>query len=381
MILKSLAKHFKPLITLQRSFLYSKNALKVSSLLPLKLNLATCSTKCLAELEDVSEEHIEKPKNSAEVLRKWGCNDNDLLKLFLRRPSLRNAQVNQLQSKLSLLHGLGITSSDLVKIVNCRPRFLSCRLNNKLDERLEYLMTLFGSKEVLVKAIIRNPSLLTFDYEKINSNLLWYEELGLCQNDLITMLISRPTMISRTSFCDEKLEYIQKAGVTKDSKMYKHLVAIIGVSRVETIREKVANLEKFGFLDDVIWKFFGSSPLLLTLSVNKVQRNMTFVVGTMKLPPHVVLKHPNFLFNNLELVMKPRFLLERKIQDMDLSPKIEGPLLFRALRMKEKRFLSKFVLCHPEPIAAELMAFYNNVRGIKRLAEASKKNVQKGFPF
>ena len=71
----------------------------------------------------------------------------------------------------------------------------------------------------------------------------------------------------------------------------------------------------------------------------------------------------------------------RKIQDMGLVPQIEGPAMFRALRMSERRFVKAFVNCHPKTVAAESMQFYINAKGVKRLAESSKKNVHRAFHY
>ena len=140
-------------------------------------------------------------------------------------------------------------------------------------------------------------------------------------------------------------------------------------------------MEKFGFSDDEIFNLFGRSPLLLTLSVDKVQRNMTFILGMMKLPASVVLQYPFLLYSNLEAVLRPRVLLAQKIDDMGLELQIKGLKMMSALRMTEKRFLEAFVKCHPNNIADELIEFYTSAKGIKRLAEASKKNNHMGFPF
>lgn len=303
--------------------------------------------------------------------------------MLTRRPTLRNADLVHLQFKLQLLSGLGLKSSDLVKIINCRPRFLSCRINHCFDERIEYFTQLFGSKDMLCKAIIRNPSLLTYDFHcKIKPTIALYDQVGVSGKDLITMLLSRPTLIPRSSFNDEKLEYIRKSGVLKGTKMYKYVVTLIAISRLETIREKVANLEKFGISEDQVWALFGRSPLVLTLSVDKVQRNMTFVVATLKLPANTVLQYPFLLFNNLQTVLKPRLVLAGKIQDMGLSPEIKGrEAVLKMLRMTEKRLLKVFIRCHPTDVADELMEAYRNAKCVKRLAEGSKKYVRKGFPF
>lgn len=325
---------------------------------------------------------VEYIKDSAEVFREWGCSESDVSKIFERRPSLRKADVQILQSKLEILSQLGIKSTDLVKMMHCRPRFLNCRINVLLNERLEFFEALFGSREVLVKAIVRNPSLLTYDFHnKIKPVIAMYESLGLTKQDIIMVLLSRPTLIPRTSLDEEKIAYIQKTGVSKDSKMYKHVVSLFAISRIETIREKVMNLERYGILEDDICGLIGRSPFVLTLSVDKVQRHMTYILGTMRLQASVVLGNPFLLYFNLEAVLKPRFQIACKIEDMELVPEIKGPLLMTALRMSEKRFVSAFISCHPEKVASELLTAYNNAKSVRRLAESSKKNCNTGFPF
>ena len=75
----------------------------------------------------------------------------------MRRPALRNANISQLQSKLNILSGLGIEALDLVKIINCHPRFLNYRINHCFDERLEFLKTLYESRDVLLVNVIISP--------------------------------------------------------------------------------------------------------------------------------------------------------------------------------------------------------------------------------
>ncbi|KAJ0231807.1 hypothetical protein HA466_0296640 [Hirschfeldia incana] len=353
--------------------------------------VTTCSTICLNEPEDASHQTVlssrrvvkaRRTLSPLEVLRNWGCNEDEISKLFTSRPALQRANVSQLEFKLSLLTPLGITSSDLVKIVTCRPKFFSSRIHLVLDERINYFIEVLGSKEVLRRAIIRNPSLMLYDLDdKIKPAIEFYKGLGFSQQDLVAMLMSRPTVIPRTSFNKGKLEYIQRTGVTRDSKMFKYVAAIIGVTRMETIQEKVANLEKFGLSEEEIWCLCGKCPILLTLSVEKVQRNMTFVVATMKLAAHSVLKHPFLLLGNLETQIRPRVDLVKRVFEMGLKPLVEDVSIATALRMSEKRFLKVYVMCHQEDVAGELMEFYEKAKNVKRLAVESKKYVRKGFPF
>nr|XP_043626767.1 uncharacterized protein LOC122598229 [Erigeron canadensis] len=322
------------------------------------------------------------PKNCLDLFIAWGCNNKEASQIFERMPSLHKARLDKLQSKLQTLQDLGFTSSDLVKIISCRPRFLSSKFNYYLDERISYLKKLFGSTEILQRAILRNPSILTYDLKTmVEPTVELYKSMGITGNDLVLMLVSRPTVIPRTSLNVEKMDYIRRTRTPKDSKMYKYVVTLMAISRLETIREKIANLEKFGFSEDEVLRLLGISPLVLTLSVDKVQRNMTFLVACMKLPASVVLGHPFLLFINLEKVMKPRMTVAWKIDEMGLAPRIDGPKVLTALRMTDKRFVKAFINCHPPEIAQELMECFVDAKHVKRLAEESKTSLRKGFPF
>lgn len=302
--------------------------------------------------------------------------------ILKRNPHLRNSDSTLLHLKLSHLSLYGLAPHDLVKIINIRPRFLSSRVNHYFEDRLMYLNSLFESKDLLKRALVRNPSLLLYDFNKtIGPVLSQYEKLGVSKHDFLSMTCSRPTLVSRTSFDEEKLEYIRKTGLSPDSKRYKYVVSIIGVSRLETIREKVANFAKFGFSDEEIFELFGKSPFVMTLSVEKVQRNMTFVLSTIKLEAKVVLHNPHLLLCNLDTKLKPRFLLIRKVEEMGCKSKCPQLPVVSVLRLEEKRFIKAFIECHCEEMANELMEFYMKAKEVKRLAESSRKRVHAGFPF
>ncbi|KAK7389331.1 hypothetical protein VNO78_24235 [Psophocarpus tetragonolobus] len=342
----------------------------------------TCSTIGLNQTKFEYEDDKSKCSDATELLSKWGCSDDDLVKIFSRCPSLRNADPWEVHSKLCLLSDLGLRASALVRILNCRPRFFRARNHSFLVERIAHLRSFFESKEVLQKAIVRNPSLLLSEgHYNVKATFELYGKLGLKKKDLIQMLLLRPTVVSRTSFNAEKMEYLSKTGLTKDSKMYKYAVTLIGISRVETIRDKVANFAKFGFSEEEIFGLVGKSPNVLTLSTDKVQRNMTFILGTMKLDAKMVLKKPYLLFANVDTVIKPRVLLALKIQYMDSKLQINLPTMVSSLRMSEQRFLKLFVKCHDEEVASELMEFYKRTKEVKRLGESSKKGSKVGFPF
>ncbi|XP_074318487.1 uncharacterized protein LOC141655300 [Silene latifolia] len=328
-------------------------------------------TRFFTDLAEKAPEVVKEESRAQtphDVLKKWGCDDTHNSKIFKRIPSIHNGDASNLESKLNLQRNLGVTSSGLVKIVYNRPRIMHSRSNENFDERLDQPKYLFGSEQLLVNAIVRNPSLLVYKFhEEIEPVFALYEEIGVSRSDLIYMLQLWPTLITRTKTCEEKLEYIRRTGVTKESKMLKYVVTIIGTSRIATINEKIANLEKFGIHEDQVLLSFGCQPLLMTLYVDKIQRNTAFVMDTMKLPASTVLVYPFLLTCNLENSLGPWVLLAGKIHDMGLEPQIRGPVMFRALRMKEKMFSKVFVNCHEKDVRLQLLAYYKACQDIMQL--------------
>lgn len=51
--------------------------------------------------------------------------------------------------------------------------------------------------------------------------------------------------------------------------MYKHVVCLIGILQIQSMCEKVANIEKFNIRDDEVLNLFRGSLMVLTLSIEK----------------------------------------------------------------------------------------------------------------
>lgn len=329
----------------------------------------------------LTEGITEHPSYAAETFIKWGFTSNDLKLIFKRCPVLVNAQADGLRAKYDVLKNLGFTYSDLIRIISCRPSLFSSHAHC-LEERIVSFANFFGSKGILKSLVFRNPSLLTYDlHVNVIPVFSQYEKLRVRKEELIQMLMSRPTVIARTCFDDKKIEYVQKLKISNQSKMYKYAVTLIGVSRLQTIREKFSNFEKFGFSEDEVLDLFGRSPLILTLSIEKVQRNMTYLLATLNLPASAVLDYPFLLYANLDSMIRPRVCLAAKLKELGLEPRIYGHMLFTALRMKEKRFINAFITCHSEEISNTLMEHYMNAKGVRRVGSTSKRDQYPGFPF
>ncbi|XP_071707269.1 uncharacterized protein [Rutidosis leptorrhynchoides] len=122
------------------------------------------------------------PKIYQNLFRKWGCSKAETSQILKRLRFIYKAKLDEVQTRLKLLKDLGFKSSDLVELVCFRPRFLSCKIDHCLDERVRYLEKLFGSRQTLQIAVLMNPSILTFDFKtKIKPTVELYKSMGVSQ--------------------------------------------------------------------------------------------------------------------------------------------------------------------------------------------------------
>lgn len=95
---------------------------------------------------------------------------------------------------------------------------------------------------------------------------------------------------------------------------------------------------------------------VLTLSVDKVQRNTPFITETLHNFIAPVYHYLSLVFCSLDRVLRSRHMLSVKLDEMGLEPRIKRPLLLtRVVRMKESRFLKVFMNCHRDDVAGKLM--------------------------
>ena len=111
-----------------------------------------------------------------------------------------------------MLRGFGVKPSDLIAIIQRRPDFAVHRINRYFEKPLDRFESLFGSREMLIKAFVRNPSLLCYDFDtKVAPVLEMYNKLGIASSDLVSLLLIRPARNwggVRSKLCEVKLDYI-----------------------------------------------------------------------------------------------------------------------------------------------------------------------------
>ena len=119
--------------------------------------------------------------------------------------------------------------------------------------------------------------------------------------------------------------------------------------------KKLKYLASFGLLEDETKELVRRHPLILNASMDKIQKNMDFLMQTVGLPAKFLLSHPRLVYNySLERRIKPRHKVLSAISAMQPS---ERPLsLFTAVQLNERKFLESYVQSSPH--ATKLLEIY-----------------------
>eukprot|EP01018_Ginkgo_biloba_P011513 Gb_15298 [translate_table: standard] len=309
-----------------------------------------------------------------DFFKKCGCKEEEIGKIMTRHPILLTVNPDRsLEPKVQLLKDFGVAGGDLVKVLTYRPRILSTGLERGLLPRIAFLLDVFQTKEFLAKALVRTPSLLTYDLDKkLKPSLAIWEDSGIFGEELAALLLTRPSLLVRSSLTPAKIDYMQKLGVPKGTKRYKHVLTVVAVSRMETLEDKLQNLVRLGLTSEEARLLFRTSPYIFVFSKEKVQRNMDFIVNTMELPANIVVKRPYLLQLNLERTLIPRFLVLEKIKTLSELPDHKMTSIRTILKMPESTFVEKIVKGHPQ--SAVLSQIYEMaLANASRLAKISSK--------
>ncbi|XP_020590478.1 uncharacterized protein LOC110031570 [Phalaenopsis equestris] len=298
---------------------------------------------------------------AADAILLWGCTPAEVSTILHSCTSLPLPNIRSVHDKLQILKTLGARGPDLVKIVaRSSPPTLplpSPRFRHRTPPRISpHPFSLRPPLSPPCRHLQPLPSHLR---RRLHSPPL--------HGSLRARLHSSACSI----------------GLQPDAALYKYAVSIIAISRLDTIQSKIANLERFGLSEDeVLSDLFARYPSVLTFSVDKVQRNMTYVLGIMRLPVRAVIEEPKLLSVSLDRCLKPRFLIWQRLQEAGLKPRGKELTVVSAMRMREPQFLKAFVKCHENAAAESLMELYNSSMVSRRLAESSKKKIiRKAFPY
>eukprot|EP01018_Ginkgo_biloba_P040479 Gb_39322 [translate_table: standard] len=298
-------------------------------------------------------------QQAVKLFRDCGFSEGQVRKIIVRNPSAIAMKVDgQLKVKIKLMETLGLTKEDFGSVISSEPRILTSSLEKTLYPNIAYLQCVFGSKANLSKALKRTPGLLLCNIEKRLEPILNHLRRSGIQGELLTFLISRRSAIlTRNNLLSlkKKLEYVKNMGISEGSKTFIYAIIAVDCNGPEILERKLKHMASLGLLEHEVMELLKKSPDLLNSSMDKIQKNMDFLIYSARLPAKIVLSYPRLLKYSLEMRIKRRHKVFECIVAM--QPSKHRLSLPSMLNISEGNFLKKFVKCSPQ--ASILVEIYN----------------------
>lgn len=259
-----------------------------------------------------------------------------------------------------LLNECGLLQSEISTILKRRPFFLRTRSTYTAHQALRFLRDSGFTEDQVRKIVTRNPSILTLNVDRqLKPKIKFMKTLGFTAQDFGKAISLGPGLfncnIEKT--LSPNIRYLQNllGSEAAFSKVFRWLPRVLITSNgPEVLEKRLKDLGSFGLLEDDIKETVRRNPLILTVSMDKVQKLMDFFIHTAGLPSEFLLSCPQLLTYSLECRIKPRHKVLKSISAMQPSKRL--PCLATAVGLSERKFLERYVECSPH--ALNLLEIY-----------------------
>ncbi|CAA7401036.1 unnamed protein product [Spirodela intermedia] len=298
---------------------------------------------------------LEKPEAVLRLLRKQGLEDGQIRRLVLGRPTVLVADAEKtLEPKIKALLGAGFSGADLTRLISSSGAAMALR---SVFDRIQFWRGLLGDNQNLLKAIDRNPHLLSFRIdERVAPTLAYLRSMGIPNSKILTIMMRSPYLVtSNVDRIKALVDLVSAMGISPGTGIF--ALALSNVSNISrsNLAAKIEFLRTFGWSQAELLLAFRRFPNIINLSRERVQATMDFLLKEAGCSPSYVSSRAVLLGLSLQKRLIPRLEVLRSLRIQGLP---EGDRdLYSVMLAPEKKFIDKFILPNSQKLP-ELLEFY-----------------------
>ncbi|KEH37298.1 putative transcription regulator mTERF family [Medicago truncatula] len=324
----------------------------------------------------------QKPDSVLNFFKNHGFTDSHIRNVIKREPWLLSCDTQKrILPKFQFLLSIGASSSDIVHMVRCNPKFLELSLKNN-QIKFEYFLSKGASSSHIISLLTSNPQILQSSLDKriiplfellrmffktnkdtivclirhskwvasyphhlIVANINLMSDFGVSHSVIARLLQIKPSI-----FCSKdlikSLEEVKGLGFHPPITTFgAALIAKKGMSK-KLWDEKVDVFKKWGWSDEDVIRAFRGRPDLLLTSIDKINLVMSFWVNQLGWDSLALAKRPHIFSYSLEKRIIPRASVLQYLVMKGLRKK--NASLVAPFDYSGKMFLSKFVFSFKE---------------------------------
>ncbi|XP_010939576.1 transcription termination factor MTERF8, chloroplastic [Elaeis guineensis] len=295
--------------------------------------------------------HLKSPSNPDSVLRflkQSGFTDAHIRKLVSLHPRVLCSKVEKtLDRKFRALLDMGLPEAAMVQLVSSVPKTIQI---HDPRPKIEFWTSLIGTQENLLKALKRNPKLLSCSLEnRIMPNISFLRDCGISDRRIGKMVLNFSRFITMSL---DSLKVVTKRaeelGIPHSSGMFWQALSAVLCSNRTAVDAKFRLLKSLGWSESEIASAVCKTPKLLNCSEKSIRAKMDFLTKEAALEPSYVASCPVLLMCSLERRLIPRNHVLRILKSKELLE--GGRHFYAAIVLREEKFLKKFVLPNEKKI-------------------------------
>ncbi|KAJ6792020.1 Uncharacterized protein M6B38_242725 [Iris pallida] len=310
------------------------------------LDRAKRASKYLTGIKSTS-----KPDSVLHFLRQCGFDDADITKLLSKDPEVLCSNVDRtLKPKFTALQGMGFSECELVQLTSA-----TCALRYRdLQPKIEFLRSLLGTNDRLIKACRRNNNLLAGNLNKrIIPNVSLLKDLGIPDCQIATMIVSIPRLIGHNpDYLKASVKWAEELGFSSHSGMFPHVLHFVSSNKKDTFDAKYKLLKNLGWSEMDIMSAFRKHPRLFNLSDQNLCRKMDFFAKEVGFEISTLACHPVILSLSLEKRLRPRHSVLRLLKRDELQAAKANDFI-----MSKDSFMEKYVVPQKDKVPGLHEAF------------------------
>jgi mTERF domain-containing protein len=281
------------------------------------------------------------PNAVIQLFRNYGFSDSQLSTLVKKHPLvLLSNPEKTLLPKLNFLQSIGVSTTDLPKVLIGNTSFLATSLEKNTIPRYHIIRSIVRDDKKVVSVFRRWTWNLYSDSLVPNIEVL--RKLGVPQSSVPILVSNFPNVaFSDHSRFVEAVNLVKEMGFDPLKSNFVMALNTIVLMDKETWESKLKNFERWGWSKDICLLAFQKYPQFMMVSEKKITKIMNFLVNDMGLTPEDIARMPGILMCSFEKTIVPRCEVINILKSRGL---IKSDLLIGSfIIITEKIFLARYV--------------------------------------
>ncbi|XP_054811722.1 transcription termination factor MTEF1, chloroplastic-like isoform X3 [Prosopis cineraria] len=304
----------------------------------------------------VSFDTRDKPDLVINFLKSHGFSRPQIIGFIKQVPEfLRSDPEKTFLPKIEFFKSRGVPTSHIPRLVCSYPQIMSRSLTKQLIPSFDFFRDVFQSDENLVKTLRYCSGILLDINTRAVPNMQLLRGAGVPESNVIKLLQYFPRALTYSPNQFKSIvERVKEIGINPLKFQFLMAVHVYSSFSKSTLAKKADTYKKWGWSDNDILAAFRRYPFCMTVSEDKLDAALEFLVHNLGCDSSVISTYPIVLAYSLRKRIVPRGAVLQVLLSKGL---VKSKTLLATFAYTEKVFLRRLVLCHGQE-ANELLELY-----------------------